>query len=261
MRSFVRWSATLGLMGSAVFGTLLGFTGSAMALPQETIVQTLQPVPVFAVVAADGTPLVATVQPNNSSQGNQAQRNVAGVFISREDAQQFIENLKKENPQLASQVRVQPASLGEIYKLDRAQGAQSTALDFAYVPMPEQVQSAETILRQQGQQGEFNGVPLFVAKGGSEQGYLTLQQGDARVIPFFFEKEQLDAVVARFKQQQPNLANTVKIEVVPLEAVMATMEQSNDQQLSQIVLVPTRESLQFLQSLPQAQPNTPQRPR
>ena len=53
-------------------------------------------------------------------------------------------------------------------------------------------------------------------------------------------------MVSKFKQQQPDLANTVNIEVVLLEVVIDTLQNSEDQTLNKIVLVPSTESIQFL---------------
>lgn len=243
MKALIRWSA-LGIVSSALLGSIFGASFPAQALPQEEVVETLRYVPVFTVVGDAGAPLVA----------NADGRNVSGVFISQEDAVAFVEKLKQQDPDLGAQVRVQPASLSEIYKLDQEQGAEQEGLDFAYVPMQEQVQQAESLLREQGQQVEqFNGVPLFVARGGAEQGYLTLQQDGEQVIPFFFEQEQLQQLISRFQQQQPDQASSIKVEVVPLENVIATLEERDDSQLKNIMLVPSRESLQFLQSV-QEQP-------
>jgi len=105
------------------------------------------------------------------------------------------------------------------------------------------VQSAQQLL---GQGQEFRGVPLFVAKGGQEGGYLTIQQEGQSVIPFFFDKEQLQNLVNRFKEQQPNLASSVQIQVVPLEGIINTLQTQDNPQLEQILLIPSQESLQFL---------------
>jgi nickel transport protein len=118
---------------------------------------------------------------------------------------------------------------------------------------------------QSGQQAQqFQGTPLFVAKGGEDQGYLTIQQNGQQVIPFFFEKEQLQGLVDRFKQQQPNMASTVKVEAVTLEGVIQTLQSSNNEQLNNIVLVPSRESLEYIRGLSSSQgsqqaPAAPQR--
>jgi hypothetical protein len=47
-------------------------------------------------------------------------------------------------------------------------------LNFAFIPVQQQVQSAQALMGQSGQQAQqFQGTPLFVAKGGQDQGYLT----------------------------------------------------------------------------------------
>ena len=85
---------------------------------------------------------------------------MAGIFISQKDAQAFVDQLKTRNPQLAATVRVMPVSLGEIYQLTQANKGKPEEVQFAFVPAPQQVQSAKTVLQQTGQQvNEFNGVP------------------------------------------------------------------------------------------------------
>jgi nickel transport protein len=260
MKSLVRLSATLGLVGSTILGSV--FTGNlqALALTEDQILQKLQTVPVFTVTDAQGSPLVASV-PDAQNKTTA----VAGVFMSQKDAQAFVERLKKDKPDLGRAVRVVPVSLGEVYKLDKQNQNKPDGLDFAFIPVQQQVQSAQALMGQSGQQQQpFSGVPLFVARGGPDQGYLTIQQNGKAVIPFFFDKEQLQGMVDRFKQQQPNLASSIKMQAVPLEGVIQTLQTSNNDQLNNIVLVPSRESIEFLRSLPassgQAAPQ-PQQPR
>uniref|UniRef100_A0ACD5H222 Tic22 family protein n=1 Tax=Desertifilum tharense IPPAS B-1220 TaxID=1781255 RepID=A0ACD5H222_9CYAN len=128
--------------------------------------------------------------------------------------------------------------------------------------MQRQVDSALTLLRQEGQQvNQFPGVPLFYASGDSDKGYLTIQRGNEQVIPFFFNKEDLMSLIERYKQQQPNqqLSN-VEIEVANLQQVIEVMKTSNDQQLDKIILVPARESLDYVRSLQQSGQQQPARP-
>lgn len=233
-KSIARWSATLGLVGSTLIGTLLGGNLQALALTEQEVVQQLGSVPVFTVTDSQGAPLVAT---------EAGQPPIAGAFISQQDALAFIEELKRNNPQLANQVQVVPISLGEIYQLnnDAGQPGQDN-VRFAYVPMEEQVEQAVSLLKQEDPEAsEFQGVPLFVARGtGEQQGFLTIDIEGKPMIPFFFEKEQL-------QQRVQNM--NVKIEVVPLEGVIQALQNGNDEFLKNILLVPSRESLQFLQTL------------
>lgn len=245
MKSMFRLGAKLGLVGSVMFGSAVLGTGGAFALPQDQIVQKLGPVPVFTITDNNGAPLVA------STSDNKKQGGVAGVFINQRDAENFVNQLKTKNPELAKNVRVVPVSLGEVYKLDQSTQNKPNSLDFAYVPGKQQVDAAMSLMKKSGQDAKkFQGTPLFVARAGKEKGYLTVKQADNRqVIPFFFNQEELQTMLERFKKQQPDLASTVEIQVVNLEGVIQTLQSRNDKQLEQIMLVPPRESVEFVQNL------------
>lgn len=244
MKSLVRWSATLGLVGTTILYSGLAKNLKAWALPTDQVLQKLDPVPVFTIADEQGAPLVASGEDDAK---------VAGVFISQADANNFVNQLQTKNAELASKVKVVPVSLGEVYKLAESNESQENALNFAYVPQEEAVNSAKTILAEAGQEYQ-GGVPLFVAKGGDNKGYLTIEKDSKQVIPFFFEKQQLENMVAKFKEQKPDVAANVNIEVVPLEGVIETLETSNDEMLNKIVLVPSSESLEFLQKNTTAAP-------
>jgi hypothetical protein len=239
IKSVIRRASKLGLVGGIVLASWLGQPGKLLALPEAEVIQTLATVPVFTIADSQGAPLVA------SGEGD---AKIAGVFLSQKDAQNFINKLKTENPDLGSKVQVVPVSLGEVYQLAEENKKQADGLNFTYVPVQAQVEAAKKF----GEQYQ-GGVPLFVARGGQDQGYLTVQKGEEEFIPFFFEQQQIEQMVARFKQEQPSLASTVKIEVVPLEGIIATLQKSDDALLKKIMLVPSQESIQFLQSLSQSQ--------
>lgn len=248
-KSLVRAGAMLSLVGSIVLGSSLIGNIRALALPAEQVMQKLRSVPVFTITDGQGAPLVASV----SEGGKNA--SVAGVFISQRDAQAFVEKLKGKDPSLAGSVRVVPVSLAEVYQLAESNKNSAEKVEFAYVPVEQQVQSALATLRQDGKQvQEFNGVPLFLATGGPEKGYLTIKRENEEVIPLFFNKEELQGMLAKFQQQQPDIASSVKIQVVNLEGVIQLMQTSNDPQVNQIMLIPPKESVDFVRSLQPAQP-------
>ena len=236
----VRWCTTLGIAGIAFLGSTIAGNMAALALPEEEVLQKLNPVPVFTIADEQGAPLVASGEGKDKGK-------VAGVFVSQNDANQFVNQLKTKNPELASKVKVVPVSLGEVHKLSQSSQSQENALEFHYVPQEEAVNSAKTI-GEANKQPYQGGVPLFVAKGGEDKGYLTIEKDSQQVIPFFFDKQQLDEMIAKFKQQKPDVAASVNIEVVPLEGVIQTLETSEDQMLEKIVLVPSAESIKFLQN-------------
>lgn len=259
MKSLVRWSATLGLVGSTLLGSFCMENLQALALPDDQVAQRLQPIPVFTITDAQGAPLVASV-PNSQNKSVA----VAPAFISQRDAQAFIEKLKSDKPDLAKAVQVVPVSMGEVYKLARANQDKPEGLNFQYVPVQQQVQSAQAIVSKPGQQAQqFLGTPLFVATGASDQEFIVFGESK-QVIPFFFAKEQLQEIVDKIKQQKPD--TKIQITVVPLESVIQKLQTSNDQFVEKIQLIRSPEADQFVQSLPAPksgnQPQAaPQRPR
>jgi nickel transport protein len=242
MKSLIRWSATVGLVGATLTGAFLATTMQALALTQEQIMLKLRSVPVFTITNSQGAPLVASP---NGQKGNP----VAGVFINQQDAQAFLENLKTRNPEVAKNVRVVPVSLAEVYQLNVNNKDKKDKLDFAFVPSRQQVDTAQTLLKQTGQKDPFSGTPLFVARGGQDKGYLTIQQGDKSVIPMFFKKEDLQGLMDRFKQQDPKVGSSLEIQVLNLEGVIEVLRTKNDAQLEQIVLIPPKESLEFVRNM------------
>jgi len=239
IKSSIRWSITLAVAGATFLSWSAVENLIAIALPEAEVLEKLDPVPVFTIADEQGAPLVAS---------GEDEAKVAGVFISQGDANEFVNQLKTENPELAEKVKVVPVSLGEVYKLAGSAEGEENALNFAYVPQEEAVTSAKTI-GEANEQPYQGGVPLFVARGGEGKGYLTFERNSQQVIPFFFDKAQLEEMVARFKEQEPEVAANVDIEVHPLEGVIETLETGSDEILEKIVLVPSAESIEFLQNV------------
>ena len=207
---------------------------------EEFLLSKLDPIPVFTIADANGAPLIAKRDDGEK---------IAGVFISQDEANQFVIKLEERNPELTGRARVIPVSLGEIYKLSETAEAGESELNFAYIPEEDAVDSAKDIsdANLNPYQG---GVPLFVAKGGEDNEYLTIERDGREVIPFFFDVEQLEELTAKFTEQKPELVEgLITTEVVPLEGVIETLATSDDPSLDKIVLVPTNESIEFLQSL------------
>ena len=242
IKSLIRRGTLIGMVSTAILGAGLS-NFKALALPAEQIMQVLNPVPVFTIANEEGIPLVATVENDVK---------VTGIYFSQQEANEMVTRLQSQDPDLASQVQVVPVSLGKVYQLAQ-DNLENESLKFNLVPNETAVSDAKTV---PGTQYE-GGVPLFVAKDGENNNYLTIEQDSQKVIPFFFEKQQLESMVEKLKTQEPDLAATVNIEVVPLENIIQTLQSDDNPELSKIVLVPSTETLQFLQqSAPGTQPGT-----
>lgn len=250
MKALIRWGKTAGLIGGAVACSLLAGGLEALALTQEQIIEKLAAVPVFTITDAQGSPLVASPQ-NGEGQGA-----VAGVFLSQEDAQSFLNRVTQQDPEVAGNVQVTPVSLGQVYQLAQRSSQEAAGLQFAYFADDAQIQSAVELLQSSGQEisvDQFNGVPLFLARSTADGGYLTVTSEDQQVIPVYFEREGLQRLLDRVEQQQSDLAGNVEIQVVSLQGVIATMESSENPDLEQIMLIPPADSVEYIRSLQSGQ--------
>ncbi|NEQ35749.1 MAG: hypothetical protein F6K40_05370 [Okeania sp. SIO3I5] len=251
MKSLIRLSAVLGIVASSLIGPSLKDM-SALALPEEEIVRKLIEVPVFTITDQNGSPIVLSVK----KEGNETNFSLLTVFMSKSDADAFVNNkLKGENPDMAAKAQVVPIPLGKVYEMSQSTQPDGHKLVFDLFPIKRQVESAKALLQQDGQDvKQFNGVPLFIASGGPDNQYLSMQRGEEKFFPMFFNKEDLQGMLDRAKAQQPDFASSVKIEVVSLERVINALknDNENDPFLEKIIFIPPRESVEFLQQLRQS---------
>lgn len=250
MKSLIRWSTTLGILGAIAttgFGQL-----TAWALPAQQIIQKLNPVPVFTIADEQGLSLPLTASNNENKKYP-----ITGIFISQQDAKNFMAKLQTQNPDIADKFKVIPVPLGQVYELDQKNERKG---NIQYVPSQEAVDSAKEIMEQNGKQYQ-GGVPLFVAVDQEKRHHLPLQLTVEReskkytetIIPLFFDKQQLEVAVNDFKKQNPDLAKNVNIDVVLLEGVINTLQNSDAQILNKYVLMPSSESIKVLQEMLQNQ--------
>ncbi|MEM7771361.1 MAG: Tic22 family protein [Cyanobacteria bacterium P01_E01_bin.6] len=249
MKSLIRKGAAALTAGGIIVGSIISAGFSAMALTSEEITQQLRHVPVFTVTDETGSPLVSELSEEDDIPP------VTQVFISQSDAEAFISGLGEADPELASSVRVTPVSLARIYEVALQGQDPDSRLEFVFVPQENQVQSAVTIIQDSGEVeepiDEFSGVPLFTARSleaeGDGFGYLTIQQGDREVVPVFFTREDLQLLLSEIAESQPDLASTLQQHVLRLEDLIYTFETSENEDLQQIRLIPSSETLRYLQ--------------
>ncbi len=256
MKSLIRWGAMAGLVAGTLLGAIAAPT-PAFALSEDEIMQKLSSIPVFAITDAEGSPLIASIA-NPERDGQMTE--VAGVFMNPQDANRFVERLTQEQPEMAGEVQVTVISLAEIYQLEQRNREQNTPIEFSYVPTRQDLESAVSVLLDHGREDEllqqngeyvYPGVPLFMATAGPEQGNLTVEFNGEVVIPLFFDRGDLDNVIARFEQQQPDFASTVETDVVQLEGVLETLRNEENDMMGQLMFIPDSESLEFVRNMMQ----------
>lgn len=237
MKTLIRWSATLGLVASTVLYSGLSQPRSAFALPQEEISQLLRGIPVFMLVDNKNIPLGGKVDEKTV---------FTNVFMGEQNAQEFLIQLRKDKPDIASQYKVKLISLGAIYEVARKNSNESQRLALQYIPTKTEVEAAKTILSEDGKEYK-GGVPLYILKGGPKQNYLTIKQDGETIVPIFFEKKTLQQVINNLKQQEPDQIPNIKIEITLLGNLIGTLEKEDNEFFRKIRLWPSEEMMRIIQ--------------
>jgi hypothetical protein len=256
MKSLIRGLSTIGLLTGMVLSAAI----PAIALEAAEIESRLREVLVFTVTDSGGSPLVARVEGQS----------YAGVFIDPQDAEAFMARVASGKQELASQIKVTPVTLDEIYNLDRNQNASSgeEAIDFVYVPSSTDLQVARQLINDA--ENNFQGVPLFAVKiqntgeGGNESTYLTLprrtrnaagEEVSENIVPFFFSQAEAQRLAQQYDNAQTEQGGTgvAQLEVHSLEVLLQNWEQRDEDALRYIWLVPSSEAIEYIRE------NAPQR--
>ena len=259
MKSFIRWSAAMGLVAATVLGS--GFNRfKAWALPNEQVLEILSPVPVFMIFdSATGSPITSTPDPSNREVPEALKdKSFVPVFIHHGDAKSFIDtNVKGQKPELAENLTVASTSLAKVYEEIQKEEYQEKGVIFQFVPTQESQASAQQILEQEGEEYK-GGVPLFFVRDKeSGQPIFSFEDNDSSkpVIAFFFDKDQLDDVVQQSNEENIDFDANFEIAVTSLGQVVETLVKEEDEELQKVRFVISAESEELIrQNLPA---NTP----
>lgn len=168
----------------------------ALALTEAQVVDRLATIPVFVITDRDGIPLVGT---NN----NEKEERVLPFFLDPKEAEATIQTI--QNKELEAQVVAR--SMEDMYNF--VQSNQDKQLTYQIVPSASSLKAAAELAG--GNENQLPNVPVFFAvdKQDTNEGLLTLSRGENLFIPFFFEKEELDRLIADLNQSD----NTTKTQV------------------------------------------------
>lgn len=254
MNSLIRWGLTLGLVGSTVLGGVAASDIPVLALSEKEIKAKLDSVPVYLITNPQGIPLSRNIPTKNGQQSV----SVTGVYMSRQEALAFIQqlkNAKNKNPKLeemTKKLQVTTVPLGVIYQQLQESRNKKNRLLFAFKPVDQETKGALKLLNASGQKVDpqrFNSVvPVFVVRFGPDKGYVPIQMGQKKeeMIPLFLSKKDAQSLLDRVKTQHTQ----ADIQVIDVNGVIQTLKDKNDSWLNQVVLVPSPESREYIRSLP-----------
>ncbi|MCC5639512.1 hypothetical protein LC593_27535 [Nostoc sp. CHAB 5844] len=253
MKALVRWGATLGLIGSTLLGTVFVGNLPVLALSEQQIKEKLDSVPVYLITNDKGLPLSRPLP--EAQNGQKPGGSVTGVYLSRQEAQAFINQLRSTNgkdPKMAEIVKslqVTAVPLGIIYQQLQQTKNQPNRLVFAFKPVDQDVKGALELLNQSGQKVEqFRSVPIFAVRFAPDQGYvpIKLTNDKEQVVPLFVSKQDAQGLLNQVKPKFPK----ADIQVIDIDGVIKTLQEKNEDWLKQVVLVPSQESREYIRTLP-----------
>ena len=193
----------------------------ALALPREDVIEILSSIPVFVILRGNNRFATGALQAD-------AQQSQIMVFTHAADAQAYLAS----QPDLAAdtEARVMPVWLSDLYQ---GQGLDRLALipNRASVAAAIELDSAFT-----------RGVPLFVVKRGD--GYVAARQNGEAVVPMFLARSDVQPLASALSISAQT--DPVTINVLPLGAVIRTLEQGTEPALGQIRLFPASETVDYL---------------
>lgn len=240
MKSFIHRTLGRSLALGAISLSLIGAgisASPAFALTQEQVGEKLSSVPVFVIGNDSGLVLVnGTAQ----AEGAASQPSLY-VFMTAQDAETFLARANEANPEFAPEAEVGITNLETLYTEARANSEQPIQL--VYVPEPtEASQAAELNTNYRG------GVPLFFAQ--FEDGSLTpvQQENGETIFPMFFSRADLEALLNDLGERNPEARAAISIGVLPLELMLQQMQNSDNELLNQILLLPDSETIDDIQS-------------
>ncbi|NER78051.1 MAG: hypothetical protein F6K42_00420 [Leptolyngbya sp. SIO1D8] len=239
MKGVIRKLTYLSLASvAAMFGSILALPQSALALSEEEILEKLTTVPVFLIVNGEGQSLTASVD-----DGADSDVQVPIVFIHSAEAEAFLDQAEEEQSEIAAEAQIAVLPLSEVYAEASAQLDGVSSL--VYIPSSESVNQASQLVEQ-----DIQGVPLFAAVDIDNDQYLLTSNNR---LPMFFSFQDLQAQLSTLIQNNPELENSIGVEVVSFEAILSNMD-SEDPDLNRflelIQFVPASQTLQYLQSAP-----------
>ena len=240
MKSFIRHSIALGLIGSSVVTFWLNSTLNVLALTPKEIVKKLNQIPVYTI--GNNKEVLLSHKDNQE---------IFVTYMSYQDAREVVESITQDNPE--RQVKVVTLPLGQVYELLRHKldnKSKGPPDSFLFVPLKEQISPAKSIFKREYPGQQFEGIPLFygTVTVDKQETFLSVESKKEDVTPFYFERESLEKLIENIKQQQPEFASSIEVKVTSLFAVLTSLEANKQGKKfgESVVLVPSLEAAKKL---------------
>jgi hypothetical protein len=255
IKSLLKLATVVSVVGAIVVAPITTFR--AEALTEAQAFERLNSIPVFTITDDKGNPLLG------SQKSGGTQQQILLFFLNPDDAKSMLSQIKSTNPDLGGKAQVIVRSMNEAIQVIKKNDDKKIA--FQIVPSKSSIDSARSILSAQGKPvDKLPNLPVFFATGGKdkEQGLLTIEQNGKQLVPFFFDQTDLQTMIDRAKQQQPNMATETKIQVTSLLQVidsMVTKDNKANPDAERFTFIPSKAAFKYiLENQPKDAQSSPQ---
>ncbi len=238
------------LRAIVLISCLLSLAFPAFAMTEAQVIDRLATIPVFLITDGDGIPLVGT----NRIEKDGKEERVLPFFLSPTEAEATVKTI--EDKDLQAQVIVR--SMEDMYNF--VQSNKDKDLIYQLVPSATSLKAAAELSG--GDEDQLPNVPIFFAidKQDGKEGLFTLSQGERTFIPFFFEKEELDRLIAEVNKKDEGRNTEVKVISFfqVLNSMVDTPEKKAGEEVEKFAFFPGQTSLTWIkektETTPSAQP-------
>lgn len=230
-KTTAKQTAALGVasaLGAGLIGVIA--TRPAIAIPQAQIAEKLTNVPVYVIRNGDGLLLVPSAQTDPEQPAEPSLL----VFMGRTEAETLLAEATEADPEFAANLQIATTSLERVYA--QFQNNPEESLRLRYVPERAEASQADDI-----DEAYRGGVPLFYPQ--LEDGSLAAipDSTGENVFPMFFSYSDLDFVLSEIEAQNPEARAAITVGILPLEDMLYEMQNSDDEKLNQVRLLPDSE--------------------
>ncbi|MEM9908741.1 MAG: Tic22 family protein [Cyanobacteria bacterium P01_D01_bin.44] len=242
MRSIFHRMLTLGLIGGALLGVV---PQRAQALTDEEVAIKLSAIPAFVVANPEGAYITSRLVGQPEDGGEEQEIALLYVFFSGEDAEEYLTLQRQEDPNFEASAIVGWVELAALYQ--QAQAQSDIPLRLLFVPQGEEVSAAVEI------NSEFSsGVPIFLPRYRDDGSYVLLPIGDLNngepIVPAFFSQQDIETALNALGEARPELRERIDIQVISLESLISQMEDTNDENLNLLYLLPDSDAVNYIRS-------------
>ncbi|MEE3717086.1 Tic22 family protein [Tumidithrix elongata RA019] len=247
MKSLLKLATVVSIAGAIAISPIANL--KAHALTEAQAIERLNGIPIFTITDDKGAPLLGSLAQQAGRKPEDPDQLML-FFLSPDDAQAMLNQLKASNPSVGGKAKISTGSMFQAIKLAEQNKGKKVA--FQFVPSKASIDSARNLLSAQGKPADqIPNVPVFYATGaqGNGQGLLTLEQNGKQVVPFFFDQKDLQGLIDRARQQQPDVAKDTKIQVTSLFQVldsMVTKDNKPNPEADRFEFVPSRSAFEYV---------------